>query len=132
MSRPARLVPPCPDVSPTPGRRSRVIGTVVVLAISAVGIWWLLKGRVVDAPVFRFASIERGDLRSTVSATGALSPIKTVLVGTQVSDLDRHLQTKGGVGVGGGARLVQRAHRGDSIDQRTMMPLRESISLKRG
>jgi HlyD family secretion protein len=85
MSRPAPPVRSHHDVSPTPRRRARVIGTVVVLATLAGGIWWFLKGRGVDSPVFRFASIERGDLRSTVSATGALSAIKTVLVGTQVS-----------------------------------------------
>jgi HlyD family secretion protein len=38
-----------------------------------------------DAPAYRFAAVTRGNLEATVSATGALSAVKTVQVGTQVS-----------------------------------------------
>jgi HlyD family secretion protein len=37
------------------------------------------------APRFRFATVERGDIQSTVSATGTLGAVTTVNVGTQVS-----------------------------------------------
>ncbi|MEO8361150.1 MAG: efflux RND transporter periplasmic adaptor subunit [Vicinamibacteria bacterium] len=36
-------------------------------------------------PSFRFATVEKGDLQSVVSATGALNAVTTVSVGTQVS-----------------------------------------------
>jgi len=61
------------------------MGAVVALVALAGGLWWFLSSRRVNTPVYRFATVERGDLQSTVSATGALSAIKTVLVGTQVS-----------------------------------------------
>ena len=38
-----------------------------------------------EAPAYRFATVTRGDLSSSVSATGALSALTTVQVGTQVS-----------------------------------------------
>ncbi len=37
------------------------------------------------APVFRFATVERGDIQALVSATGTLQAVTTVSVGTQVS-----------------------------------------------
>lgn len=67
------------------GRTVRVIAVVVTVAAVATGLWWFLKGRSASTTVFRFTTIERGDLRATVSATGALSALRTVLVGTQVS-----------------------------------------------
>lgn len=36
-------------------------------------------------PVFRFGTVERGDIESAVSATGVLNAVTTVQVGTQVS-----------------------------------------------
>jgi HlyD family secretion protein len=38
-----------------------------------------------QAPAFRFATVERGDLQALVSATGTLNAVTTVSVGTQVS-----------------------------------------------
>ena len=38
-----------------------------------------------EIPPYRYATIERGDLESAVSATGALSAVTSVQVGTQVS-----------------------------------------------
>lgn len=36
-------------------------------------------------PSFRFVTVERGDIQSTVSTTGTLGAVTTVNVGTQVS-----------------------------------------------
>ncbi|MCK1571067.1 efflux RND transporter periplasmic adaptor subunit [Bradyrhizobium sp. 174] len=38
-----------------------------------------------DAPVFRFASIQRGSIEQTITVTGALQPVKTIEVGSQLS-----------------------------------------------
>src|SRR5688500_907034 len=38
-----------------------------------------------EAPPYRFAVIERGNIEAAVSATGALSAVTSVQVGTQVS-----------------------------------------------
>lgn len=38
-----------------------------------------------DAPMFRYASIQRGSVEQTVAVTGALQPVKTIEVGSQLS-----------------------------------------------
>lgn len=38
-----------------------------------------------DAPMFRYASIQRGSIEQTVTVTGALQPVKTIEVGSQLS-----------------------------------------------
>jgi HlyD family secretion protein len=56
----------------------------VVLVLAAV-LWYVMTSRASAAPAYRFATVERGSVQQTVSATGALSAVKTVQVGTQVS-----------------------------------------------
>ncbi|MGL9617025.1 efflux RND transporter periplasmic adaptor subunit [Bradyrhizobium sp. U531] len=38
-----------------------------------------------DSPVFRYAAIQRGSIEQTVTVTGALQPVKTIEVGSQLS-----------------------------------------------
>ena len=38
-----------------------------------------------DAPVFRYAAIQRGSVEQTITVTGALQPVKTIEVGSQLS-----------------------------------------------
>lgn len=38
-----------------------------------------------DAPMFRYAAIQRGSIERTVTVTGALQPVKTIEVGSQLS-----------------------------------------------
>lgn len=59
------------------------IGLVVVLAIVAVLVHRAAFAK--ESATYRFTTIERGDIESTVSATGTLSAVTTVSVGTQVS-----------------------------------------------
>jgi HlyD family secretion protein len=63
--------------------RYAAVALVLVLATAA----FLLVGRKGgdEAQEFRIAAVVRGDLSSTVSATGALKAVTTVQVGTQVS-----------------------------------------------
>jgi HlyD family secretion protein len=55
---------------------------VIVLAGTA---WFYERADGSEAPIYRTATIERGSVRPTVSATGTLSAVKTIQVGTQVS-----------------------------------------------
>ncbi len=59
--------------------------TAIVAVAGIAGLWWYQRGDARDLPAFRTATIERTNLQSTVSATGALNAVKTVQVGTQVS-----------------------------------------------
>ena len=61
-----------------------VVGVVVLALVAASGWWWAQRGSA-DAVQYRTGKIERGALQSAVSATGAVSPVTQVTVGTQVS-----------------------------------------------
>lgn len=66
--------------------RLTTITTATLLLAAAGGAgFWSLKSKGSDTPTWRFATVDAGSLRATVSATGALSAVKTVEVGTQVS-----------------------------------------------
>jgi HlyD family secretion protein len=59
------------------------VGLVVVIAVVAVLIHRAAFAK--DTTTYRFATVERGNIESTVSATGTLHAVRTVSVGTQVS-----------------------------------------------
>ena len=57
----------------------------IVVALTAVG-WQAFKGRTIgDATVYRTAVVERGNLVSTIIASGAVNAVVTVDVGSQLS-----------------------------------------------
>lgn len=58
-------------------------GLLAVIVVAALLIRHFVSAP--QAPVFRFATVERGDLQALVSATGTLNAVTTVSVGTQVS-----------------------------------------------
>jgi HlyD family secretion protein len=60
--------------------------TVVLLAIGLV-FWLSLSGKRSKEPKFRLENIQRGDITTTVTATGTLSALTTVQVGSQVSGI---------------------------------------------
>jgi HlyD family secretion protein len=60
------------------------IAAALILA-SAGGLWWYKRAEAADLPSFRYATVDKTNLQSTVSATGALNAVTTVQVGTQVS-----------------------------------------------
>jgi HlyD family secretion protein len=53
-------------------------------AMVCAGAWWLMQSKT-DAPTYKTAKIERGNLQATVSASGAVNPVTQVSVGTQIS-----------------------------------------------
>lgn len=63
-----------------------MISAAIVAAILAAGAaafgWWSARGSVPD---YRLAKIERGGITAAVSATGTVSPVVSVQVGSQVS-----------------------------------------------
>jgi HlyD family secretion protein len=61
------------------------IAGAVVVALLAGGAWWASQRAKADDVTYRTAKIERGNLSATVSASGAVNPVKQVSVGTQVS-----------------------------------------------
>ena len=55
----------------------------VTVGILMLAAWFYNRGNAGEAPIYRTATIERGSVKSTVSATGTLSAVKTIQVGTQ-------------------------------------------------
>jgi HlyD family secretion protein len=77
MSTPARAV--------RKSQRRWLVPAVVVAAL-ALAAWWFLHHRGGDtAGGYRTEPVERGEIRTAISATGTLSATATVDVGTQVS-----------------------------------------------
>jgi HlyD family secretion protein len=64
----------------------RVVSLVAVAALAGAGVWaYFYAQSRGNAPRFRMASVERGPLVATVSASGNLNAVTTVQVGSQVS-----------------------------------------------
>jgi HlyD family secretion protein len=61
-----------------------IVGAAAV-ALAAAGFWIYRRAEAHEAPAYRYATVERGDVKASVSATGTLSAVTTVQVGTQVS-----------------------------------------------
>ena len=59
-------------------------GAAAVLVLGALGWWWLQREGGGEVQ-YRTGRIERGALTAAVAATGAVSPVTQVTVGTQVS-----------------------------------------------
>lgn len=68
-------------------RLARRIGiAVAVLALIAAGVWFWNQRKAASAESgYRTSTVERGDIRVAISATGTLSAISTVTVGSQIS-----------------------------------------------
>jgi HlyD family secretion protein len=74
---------PVPSIAsrlPLPAKIAAVATGILILAA-----WFYRRGDSTESPIYRTATIERGSVKSTVSATGTLSAVKTIVVGTQVS-----------------------------------------------
>jgi HlyD family secretion protein len=65
--------------------RMRVLIGVAFALVAVAAIWAYRHSQEDEASPYRFATVERGDLEAIVSATGKLSAVTTVQVGTQVS-----------------------------------------------
>jgi len=66
-------------------RKKSFITIAVIAVIALIGLLVRQVAFAKETPTYRFASVTRGDIKSTVSATGTLNAVTTVSVGTQVS-----------------------------------------------
>ena len=71
---------------PPKSRRGWLIPVLVLLALAvAAGWWWTQRKGGGAESGYRTTTVERGDIRVAISATGTLSAISTVVVGSQIS-----------------------------------------------
>src|SRR3954462_14065992 len=81
-----RNMGPCVAVNTGIMRQKKsFIAVGLVLIISIIGVLVHRLAFAKETTAYRFAKIERGNMQSTVSATGTLNAVTTVSVGTQVS-----------------------------------------------
>jgi HlyD family secretion protein len=64
--------------------KKKILIIVGVLLVVGIGVFLLLRGSE-NGQKFKTAPVTRGNLKATVTATGTLNAVTTVLVGTQVS-----------------------------------------------
>ena len=82
MSAPRK---PSPARKPSPWPR-RIVIAAVALAVVIGGVYfWRHRGNDEAASAYRTAKVDRGDIRVTISATGALDATSKVDVGSQIS-----------------------------------------------
>jgi HlyD family secretion protein len=66
-------------------KKRSLIAIIVIALLSVAGVLVYRVAYAKEAPAYRFATVQRGNIQSTVSATGTLNAVTTVSVGTQVS-----------------------------------------------
>src|SRR3546814_299516 len=70
----------------------RLLVAVVVIALAVLAAWyWKSRTATADEGAWRTTTVERGNIRVAISATGTLSAISTVTVGSQVSGPVTHV-----------------------------------------
>ena len=66
------------------GKRVRIFLAITILFLLGVSSWYVLANKK-DALQFKTTKIEKGTLTASVSASGAINPVTSVTVGSQVS-----------------------------------------------
>ncbi len=115
-------------------KKSYIIGGPVLLIAIAVGLYFFLAaGKNADVQ-YRFDKISRGDIQMVVTATGTLSAVTTVQVGTQVSgiiakinvDFNDHVKKNQIVALIDPTMLQQSVRDADASRQRAQAQFNES------
>lgn len=66
-------------------KKRSLLAIVIIAVLAAAGVLVHRVAYAKETPAYRFATVQRGNIQSTVSATGTLNAVTTVSVGTQVS-----------------------------------------------
>src|SRR3954470_9006270 len=66
----------------TAGKLTAIAGAAIIVAGTG---WFYKRADGGEAATYRIATIQRGSVKATVSATGTLGAVQTIQVGTQVS-----------------------------------------------
>jgi HlyD family secretion protein len=98
----------------------KIVWAVIVVGVLA-GVILLLGGRKKSEPKYRTAKVDRGDVTQTVTATGSLSAVTTVAVGSQVSGIIAKLY----------ADFNSQVAKGDLLAELDPTPFQEKVNASR-
>jgi HlyD family secretion protein len=65
-------------------KRVRLVLVLVLIVVAGVAGWWILNGRGELKSVFSTAIVDRGELLTTINATGTIEPEQVIDIGAQV------------------------------------------------
>ncbi len=94
---------------------------IVVILAAGGGLFLLLGSRKKSEPKYRTAQVDRGDVTQTVTATGAVSAVTTVAVGSQVSGIIARLH----------ADFNSQVKKGDLLAELDPTPFQEKVNAAR-
>ena len=94
---------------------------IVVILAAGGGLFLLLGSRKKSEPKYRTARVDRGDVTQTVTATGAVSAVTTVAVGSQVSGIIAELH----------ADFNSQVKKGDLLAELDPTPFQEKVNAAR-
>jgi len=90
---PVTLVPKPPGTAPATARSRKAwwIAAAALAIVAGIGVaWWLNSGN--GSVRYTTAAVSRGDVTRTVTATGTVNPVLTIIVGSYVSGVIQDLQ----------------------------------------
>ena len=87
-------------------QKTRIAIGLVIVLLALGAAWWVQRGASAEVE-YRTGKIERGDLLASVAASGAVSPVSLVTVGTQVSGQIRDVLVDFNTEVKAGQLLAQ-------------------------
>jgi len=87
-------------------QKTRIAIGLVIVLLALGGAWWAQRGGSAEVQ-YRTVKIERGDLLASVAASGAVTPVSLVTVGTQVSGQIRDVLVDFNTEVKAGQLLAQ-------------------------
>ena len=67
--------------------KNRILAVLAAVVVIAGGAWFVVARKGSAEPKYRKAKLDKGDVVATVTATGSLSAVTTVSVGSQVSGI---------------------------------------------
>ena len=98
----------------------KFVWIAIVVGIAA-GVFFLLGSRKKSEPKYRTAKVDRGDVTQTVTATGAVSAVTSVAVGSQVSGIIQRLY----------ADFNSQVKKGDLLAELDPTPFQEKVNASR-
>jgi HlyD family secretion protein len=90
----------------------------VIVVVAGVGLFFAIGGRGKPQPKYRTATVDTGIITQTVTATGTLSAVTTVKVGSQVSGIIAKLY----------ADFNSKVKKGDLLAELDPTPFREKVA----